>query len=175
MLRGVSMYLASRAATATVIARTVAHLRDLAEQARESGRHIHPVSVDYHDDAQLRDALDDSIDQFGPISLAVCWIHESAPRAMRIVAETIAARCDLCDFMVVLGSSADDPVPNAEDELRADLASLRRRFVVLGFITDGATSRWLTNEEIAAGVIAAIEVDASRTTVGTVEPWSARP
>jgi hypothetical protein len=39
----------------------------------------------------------------------------------------------------------------------------------------GSGSRWLTNQEISAGVIRAVDGDAPLSMVGVVEPWSARP
>ncbi|NUN53550.1 MAG: hypothetical protein HUU06_12290 [Planctomycetaceae bacterium] len=47
--------------------------------------------------------------------------------------------------------------------------------MILGFVREGDRSRWLTDAEIAAGVLGAIAADRPRTVVGVVEPWSARP
>lgn len=47
--------------------------------------------------------------------------------------------------------------------------------VILGFVTEGEDSRWLTHDEISRGVLTAIDGQASRFIVGTVEPRSARP
>jgi hypothetical protein len=47
--------------------------------------------------------------------------------------------------------------------------------VVLGFMLEGAKSRWLTNAEICDGVLAALQSERALSIVGTVEPWSAKP
>jgi hypothetical protein len=47
--------------------------------------------------------------------------------------------------------------------------------VILGFVLEGGHSRWLRNAEISQGVLQAIDTDAKRFVVGTIEPWSARP
>ena len=52
---------------------------------------------------------------------------------------------------------------------------LHYRRVILGFVVEGGKSRWLTHEEISGGVIEAVQKDAERYIVGTVEPWSMRP
>jgi len=55
------------------------------------------------------------------------------------------------------------------------LKNMRYRTILLGFVVEGKTSRWLTNNEICDGVIEAIENDARDSIIGTVEPWNKRP
>jgi hypothetical protein len=80
-------------------------------------------------------------------------------------------------YFHVLGSAADDP--SQPDDARrsrfAALSDLVYHEVILGFIVDRGTSRWLTHDEISAGVLAAIDRGAPRSIVGTTRPWSARP
>ncbi|NLG69565.1 MAG: hypothetical protein GX496_08420 [Firmicutes bacterium] len=52
---------------------------------------------------------------------------------------------------------------------------MRYREVILGFVVEPSGSRWLTHDGISPGVLEAIDRDAPRWIVGTVEPWSARP
>lgn len=48
--------------------------------------------------------------------------------------------------------------------------------VKLGFIIeDNNSSRWLTNSEIAQGIIDAIEHEILEKHVGVFEPWNLRP
>ncbi|MFF2175688.1 hypothetical protein ACFVT8_04360 [Lysinibacillus sp. NPDC058147] len=50
------------------------------------------------------------------------------------------------------------------------------RVVKLEFILeDNNSSRWLTNSEIAQGIIDAIEQEIPEKHVGVFEPWSLRP
>ena len=80
--------------------------------------------------------------------------------------------------MQVLGSAHADP---AHPERVAEMAEAAEglpidyQAVVLGFVIEGGKSRWLTNAEISAGVLAALESGAPFRIVGTVEPWSAKP
>ena len=81
-------------------------------------------------------------------------------------------------FVQVLGSAAGDPA--RADRLAAMAKAARGldcayQAVVLGFVIEGGGSRWLTNAEISAGVISAVESGVPFSAVGTLAPWSARP
>ena len=52
---------------------------------------------------------------------------------------------------------------------------IRDSQAILGFVVEGGRSRWLTDAEIAAGVLAAIDGDEDPSVVGTVRPWTMRP
>ena len=82
----------------------------------------------------------------------MCWIRSSEPRALRIVADVLAEGGRLVH---VLGSAA------AFDEVSVDDLETRPRLayqqVVLGSVREGGGSRWLSHEEISAGVLAAVE------------------
>lgn len=53
--------------------------------------------------------------------------------------------------------------------------TIRYHQVILGFVRQGNRSRWLTDAEISAGVIAALQSDQRDSIVGIVEPWPLRP
>ena len=57
----------------------------------------------------------------------------------------------------------------------ASVAGVRYRRVVLGFVVEGTRSRWLTDDEISAGVVRALESGEDRTLVGVLEPRAMRP
>lgn len=44
------------------------------------------------------------------------------------------------------------------------------RKIILGFIVEGKTSRWLTNDEISSGVIDAVKKDSLEYIIGTLTP-----
>ena len=98
---------------------------------------------------------------------ALVWAHSSAPHAPEVVARHVSG-----SFLHVLGSASADP---SRPHPTPGWAGEGYRTVVLGFVAEGGRSRWLTNTEIAAGVLEAWRRRAARTVVGTVEPWSARP
>lgn len=93
---------------------------------------------------------------------AICWVHSPAEPVLDLV----RGRFPSIDLLRVVGSSTQIP--------RVDTAA-HDRTVRLGFVIEDGQSRWLTNEEISDGVLGAFVSGASVSTVGTLEPWSARP
>ena len=112
----------------------------------------------------------------GPIGLVVAWIHGVAFDAHNLVAQTIATRASRFRYVAVLGSASDDPSASVSPTVGPGSTSgLELIEVVLGFVIEQGSSRWLTDPEIAQGVLAAARGTASRVVVGTTRPWSARP
>ena len=176
MLRGVCLGLAASGWTVSVIARRHAPLaalaRDAAEQTGQNA--IHPIPLDYHDIPSLALGIRTAIVTHGPISLAACYIHSSAPMAPFVIADTLAARA--CQFIHIVGSAAPDElwVDSTRDEIAAHPLITYRR-VILGFIRERDTSRWLTDEEICRGVLKAIDDPTPEQVIGTVSPWELHP
>src|SRR5690554_2861790 len=173
MLRGLPLHLVRRGYTVSVIARNTQRLHSLAAAAAGSAGEIIPLSLDYGQDEALRAALAGTIEEHGPITLAVCWIHSTAPAALQHVAEAISARSTSCRFFHVRGSAVANPASRAHPpEWLSRYPQLHYRQVILGFVVENGGSRWLTHREISHGVMAAVDHDAVYHVVGTVEPWS---
>ena len=174
MLRAVAMELGRRGHATTVIARG----RDeLSRMADESDGRVHPLPLDYGDHDGLVAGLRAAVASRGPFALVVAWIHDSAPQAPVTVARVVAEGGTPVRYVHVLGSAADDP-SGPDPQRRAAFEAIEGiayEEVILGFVRDGEDSRWLTNAEIASGVLAAIDTPAPRSIVGTTRPWSARP
>lgn len=143
MLRGVSEHLARRGAVSVV-----------GRSERVLSMPVHPIRVDWSDTAALERALRDAVASWGPIRLAVCWIHSTAPEAPFVVARAAADEASPVEYVQVFGSSADTEMAPKEEWRRRLSAwpGIRYRRVILGRHGD----RWLTNEEISAGVIDAL-------------------
>lgn len=177
MPRDVVLYLTPRYRTVSVIARTQRRLDRLAAEVRERGGTLLSLRIDYRDEDNLRGAVEEAVRKAGPIALAVCWIHSTAPEGPGIVAEIIGAAPPLSTMVHVVGSAVADPSREAQEDRREfeRLPFLCYKQAVLGFVPEGNRSRWLTDEEISRGVIDAIESAEPVIIVGTVEPWSMRP
>ncbi len=173
MLRAATLGLVERGFNVTAVARNQKRLSRLEDDG--DGK-IRAVALDYRDGDQLAGALSEAEEERGDVALIIAWIHSVAPDAPLLVARTLATGHKL-RYAHVLGSAAADPA--IEDDRR------RRSFdavhgvayqeVILGFVREAKGSRWLTNEEISAGVLHAVDSHASRSIVGTVRPWDARP
>ncbi len=164
MLAGLSRALCESGSRVSVLARNEKRIRAIAPAAEA-------LACDYNNSVALSEVLAG----IEPPDLVVAWIHGRAPHTRRALA---ACTRDDGRFLQVLGSAHGDP---AHPERLAEMAHaaaglpLDYQAVVLGFVVEGVTSRWLRHDEISAGVLAAVQSGAPLTVVGTVEPWSAKP
>jgi len=177
MLRGVALYLAAKGYDVTVVARNEQRLAALQQEAAEKGGNIRPRRLDYRVTPMFKNKLMDDLRLAGPADIAVTWIHSDAPEAPEAVADLLAMSKSKCRQFDILGSQYHDPTSLKRDrsEIAKGRDSIDYHAVYLGFMLEGRSSRWLTNDEIAAGVIAAIETDARETTIGVTMPWEMHP
>lgn len=134
--------------------------------------HLWPVSCDYRDAAAFTAALAAAARERGPLRLALCWIRSTAPQALAVVADSVA---DGGRIVHALGSAGRNPSTLGSDVLRRQ-HRIRYQRVLLGFVVEQGRSRWLTDAEISAGALAAVDdPDTDPYVVGQVEPWSAHP
>lgn len=142
--------------------------------SRHASQHPAGFDCDYHDAEGFGRALAAASARNGPVDLAVAWFHTLKIAAPRMLAEQVRGR-----MFQVLGSGTADPAhPHrlaAAAAVADGLADCQLRQVVLGFRVIDERSRWLTNDEISAGVLDAILTDRPTSVIGQVEPWSARP
>jgi hypothetical protein len=138
--------------------------KDKLTRATGGDRRLHPLSVDYEDVDAFAAALDEAASARGPVMLAVCWIRSWAFPSLLAAADAVAADGRLFH---VLGSQASD-ISAAIGALDAR-EGLRYRQVQLGAVADGVGRRWLTNDEISAGVYAAVLADRPHYLVGTAQ------
>lgn len=171
MLSGACLRLAQEGYEVTVIGRNPQKLKRLCDQ--------HPrllgVSADYSVEAEFGGTLNRIMAERGPARLVIAWIHHSEERVIRQTAEAIqlAGGDDHAWHLYhVLGSAS-----NLDEILRTVPvpAACSYHQVQLGFVIEGARSRWLTHEEISGGVIECIRSGHRRHVVGTLEPWHMRP
>jgi hypothetical protein len=174
MLSSLCLELASRGQQVSVLARSHARLSALSRRAPNS---IFPIPADYTEDQHLAAALRAAAVARGPFSLAIAWIHSTAPRASQLIAETIAGSPSRpCRFFHIRGSAASDPSPPSSEE--SDLLAIpgiAYHCVTLGFIVEHGRSRWLTDEEICREVLAAIDKGLTDHVAGQVSPWGLAP
>lgn len=191
MLADVSLWLAEQGYHVSVIGRNRARLARLQERAaapseraeqdtvsskrpeipEEGSNRITPLAVDYRDGQALRSEIEQTIRMNGPINLVVSWIHAIAPQALGTIDEAVSAHAaGEWRLYHVRGSATAIPKEPANVS-----PNCRYRQIFLGFVLTPYGSRWLTNDEIASGVIAAIQHDQLESVVGTLEPWDKRP
>ncbi|WP_052345763.1 hypothetical protein [Paucisalibacillus sp. EB02] len=169
MLEGVCHWLTNEGYDVFVIHRDI----DKFESMRSRGIHpekLFPISVDYHDDKALQISFRKAIKQYGKCpDLIVSWIHNSAPNALSIILKEVRPRTHPWKLIHVQGSSSFFVKENTSIP---DSCEYRR--VYLGFSLEKENSSWLSNDEIANGVIKVIKRDFKETVIGTLKPWSRR-
>ncbi|MCB0728004.1 MAG: short-chain dehydrogenase [Ignavibacteria bacterium] len=176
MLAGVTDYFTQHGYTVSVIARNPAGLNKLIESKSEHG-FINPVKVDYTDYYSLEERLRSAIDNYGEIETAVCWIHSTAPEAPYIIADVLNDQSIKCKYFHVLGCEETDPektIPDIKFTFER-FVNLKYKKIILGFVIDDESTRWLTNTEISNGVTDAIINERDSYIVGKVEPWDDHP
>lgn len=177
MLSEVCRHAAEQGCAVTVVARDREKLLALVRETQMLPGVINPISIDYSDADGLKAKLFESVLHLGPIRQAVLWIKPPDSESRRKVAELLdetSAGCHLYNFMP--SYTAD---PDRKDEL-PDLSYMANlnvicHQIILGFIIEGETSRWLTNDDISAGVIEAMSTGQPLPVIGTTSPWARRP
>ncbi len=179
MLTAASVDLAFRSDVLTSIARTGGSLRALDAKIASSRCRHRILPLDYNRLSELRSAISDAIDSDGPADLLVAWVHDERGPVPIALCELVSRVERPCHVVHVMGSAAADPVRSKDENVErlSAFAGITYQPVILGFRADkeGGRSSWLTNAEIARGVLEAIDGEAAPFVVGQVRPWSLRP
>ncbi|MFP7171294.1 hypothetical protein [Terribacillus sp. 7520-G] len=151
----------------TVVARTSESLLRLSRQAAHP-EHLHTIQADYLQPASFQNELK----KIPSPDIIIGWIHNSGNEATQAMCDLYGEHQKHISFFHIKGSGAHDSKHNY---IPAVAENIDYHEVILGFRIRGENSRWLTNQEIAAGVREAVKQRQPRYIVGTVQPWSARP
>lgn len=174
MLRPVSLALAGRGRLVTVVARTSSRLEALADDARVRGGVISPLAVDTDEGKRFVQASAGRMEESGRFDLVVSW-GLAAPTVKRL-GQAIGERgeWELFHIRGSVAANPSDPLAGEQASLAA-LPGVTYHRIVLGWEGPAAQPRWLTNDEIAQGVLAAIAGRRYDCVIGRVRPWSERP
>ena len=156
----------------SVIASLSSSLQALSSYLSSQASNLNALAVDYHDEDRLQQVLLEAIRTHGPITSTVAWIHSSASAAPLVIAELVTG-----DFFHLRSASVSQPDfqdPFDVISIKA-LADIDYYQIILGFVLENSAARWLTNQEIAQGVIAAMKEAKANWTIGTTAPWQSRP
>ena len=143
MLWDVSLWLAAQGYHISVVARDEKRLQELVDTAKD----VTPISLDYHDFDKFRK----EIKKLENVILVVAWVHSSAKEVLKIIDQEIQNNYKMFH---ILGTNMQKVKLSSKCTYKA---------VFLG----KKGNRWLTNQEISAGIIEAIKND-KETIVGDV-------
>ncbi len=177
MLRGVTKHLLRDFDIVSVIARNDDGFSKVEDEAGKLSIKLNRLQLDYMNYQDLTNSLLNAIKDFGDISLVVSWIHHTAPMAPLIIAKVINHSNTKCDYYELLSSSEAEPDDSKASRAKAFevFENISYHKIILGFVTENDTSRWLENEEITRGVIDAVNGNHMEYIVGSVEPWNKKP
>ena len=171
MLREVSLFLAKHDNTVSVVALEAVDLENLKQEAQIENGRINTIEVDYCEGKRFQNAVKAAMEAHGPITLAIAWMHTSAlPDAANLLVDVISEHSPVCRYFQVLPSSGitgkdrrflENPFPQHNKILY--------RKIILGFRVDQGMRAYLSNKEIASGVIKALRDDAKDAVLGTVD------
>ena len=173
ILEKVSLFLASHDNVVTVVSRSKNDFEKLQAQAAGLSGEINPIAVDYHEIDGLSQRITESIEAYGPVTLAVNWVHEHLLKFVDVIAGIMNATSPVCRYFQILPGQELANVKERKyfESLFRNLERVLYRIIVLGFKREkGATLR-LSNEEISDGVIQALRDDSKNVLIGTVDPW----
>lgn len=170
MLSDVTVWLAKQGYSVSVIGRNKHRMDKTIKRCPYSV--IHPILLDYSNLDELDSKLRDAVTYFKDIELVVAWVHSYADEALAKLLAIISEITRDYRLFHVLGSSAD--LQQWRSKL-TDHPKYKYHQIQLGFIINNEKSRWLTNAEIASGVIEAITKQESVHIIGVTEPMNRRP
>ncbi|MFJ7973295.1 hypothetical protein [Psychrobacillus sp. NPDC096389] len=123
---------------------------------------IKAIFLDYRDTAELYNALRKNIEVYGPLKEAVVWLHSDGLHALSILFELVGEKSKVWQ---VVGSQGN--VENLRKQYQPQ-KDIQYNFIQLGFVRENDRQRWLTNVEIADGVIHSIKTGLPYSLVGEI-------
>ncbi|MDF1507511.1 SDR family NAD(P)-dependent oxidoreductase [Robertmurraya sp. DFI.2.37] len=177
MLKGVVRYFVEQGNTVSVVARNKEKLQSLSSTFRNLPGTVHPIAIDYTQTDDFIRRISQSISHFGPFFVSVNWIHSTAPHTPAALLQLQAHTSPGSRYMQLYGSAFANPERKDDDRntYRKECPQIHYQEIILGFMIEGSSSRWLTNREICEGVINALASSPERKIIGAVSPWSLRP
>ncbi|MFF2754860.1 short-chain dehydrogenase [Psychrobacillus sp. NPDC058041] len=149
MLAEVTKWYADNNHIVSVVARNEEKMNQL-KNSCSNPENIKAVYVDYRDFVKLNESLKQSINRYGTFSEAIIWIHSDALLALPVIFELLEEKSTAWQ---ILGSKANAKTFRNQYQPSNNVIY---NFIQLGFIRQNNSHRWLTNTEIADGVICSI-------------------
>tara|TARA_R110002111_G_scaffold109318_1_gene168160 strand:+ start:262 stop:810 length:549 start_codon:yes stop_codon:yes gene_type:complete len=170
MMSGVAEYLVQRAHCLSFTARTSQSLNSLSQRLSPFGS-ASGIKVDWNKRAEFLSGLSKLCENGECPDIVVAWLHDDT---LGPEIASVLARGQKMAFFQVRGSSAARPMTENSLEIPC-IKGLSYHEVILGFQIEANRSRWLSHDEITAGVVEAIEHSVEASVVGVVAPWAMRP
>lgn len=161
MLAEVSKWYADNNYIVSVIARNEEKMNRMIDSCSKS-ENIKAIYLDYRDSTELYNALRKNIEVYGPLTEAVVWLHSDGLHALSSVFELIEEKSVVWQ---VTGSQASAENWRQQYQPPKDM---EYNLIQLGFVRENDRQRWLTNVEIADGIIYSIQAGQRYSLVGEI-------
>lgn len=168
MLAGVSLALCAGGEDVWLISREASRVAPLRAKAGDSADRLHFVAADYTEERALAGALRKAAQGEAPRHV-LAWMADGPWWNVLFSTLREVAKGRKWELFRVRGSAA------ALEEPPSVPSDVTLHLIILGFTVEDGQSRWLSHQEIADGVLAALREPQPRTVVGMVHPWSLRP
>lgn len=149
MLAEVTKWYADNNYVVSVIARNEEKMNRM-KGACSNPENIKAIHLDYRDSSKLYELLKRNISEYGPLLEMVVWLHSDGLNALPLIFGLLDEKSKVWQ---VIGSKANAESLRKQYQPSKDIAY---HFIQLGFIRENNSQRWLTNTEIANGVIQSI-------------------
>ncbi|MEK4487295.1 hypothetical protein MHH81_17360 [Psychrobacillus sp. FSL H8-0484] len=161
MLAGVTKWYADNDYIVSVVARNEEKMNRM-KNACSNPENIRGIYVDYRDSTKLEESLQQNINRYGPFSEAVVWVHSDGLNALITVFELLEEKTAVWH---IIGSKGN--AQNLQKQYYST-KDIQYNLIQLGFLRVNNSQRWLTNKEIADGVIYSIRSGDSYNLIGEI-------
>lgn len=176
MMAQATIALAAQSAKLTLVARTSESLSAVRDEIDGDRIEVRSLQLDWNLPGPFLESLREHVRSFGVPDLILCWLHDD--NLAVDLAEATVPPSERSRMVHIRSSRVHDP-SRSFDSAGSRLAAwpcLVYQQVILGFVINQNSSRWLTHAEIVAGALAAVNNPGrSVVIVGTASPWSMRP
>ncbi|MEI4771443.1 hypothetical protein WAX74_17590 [Psychrobacillus sp. FJAT-51614] len=159
MLGDVTKWYADKNFIVSVVARNGEKLNQLKLSCSKPDN-IKESLVDYRDSNTLEESLKKNIYKYGPFSEMVIWMHEDGLSSLETIYKLLEEQSVIWQ---IIGSQRDTQQFRTQYQPSTEVVY---NLIQLGFQTENNSRRWLTNSEIANGVIQSIQSGRSYNLIG---------
>ncbi|CAN5447403.1 short-chain dehydrogenase [soil metagenome] len=134
-------------------------------------KNIFHIKADYTNPDEFLKAIKECFKNRVFPQRVILWIHSTGDEAVYLLLNFIFLTHPKTKIFHIKGNGNFNPSKAG----KIIVSNINYFEIILGFTLRNDSSRWLTNEEISAGVIEAVKSEKKSFTIGVTEPWDKHP
>jgi hypothetical protein len=174
MLQKVTEYYIESEFIVTTLARNQDKLQRLKTKYPEAEDRIFLLAQDYNETDKALEKVQRTVHQIGTLDLALLWIHKTGQSFREQLISCFLKNYKESVIYNLIGSSSVNPLELADTHLLQKYPAHYRE-IYLGYKRENKKVRWLHDQEISEGVIAAMNNDLQINIIGEINPWAKKP